>query len=582
MPVIPSTRSVFVRHVNALRRLAVRARLSPRKICVAALLEWQGLAFPLLPQTQDLLNEISQMRPKPEVVVFVDWLRQQSLNDSAYWLSSAYAALVSDEKRNSQAMFFTPPVLAERMIDQILAAGASLDNGVWQDPACGGGAFLLPVAQRMVKAMEKRLSSRELLLHIQANLRGTDIDDVLRVLSEEFIRMALVEHIATAGISLSFNVRQASGLQRFPEWSSPDVVICNPPYRKLTSKEVERLKSQFSTVMEGQTNLYALFMYEAVEIVRNGGVVGMLTPTSFLSGHDFKKLRAQLLSVAEITHLDFLSNRRSVFINVDQEAAITVFHCRPQLGHRRGTRISVLGQKGNFGYVGTCVLPADGSPWSAPRRSEHLLVTEAARHAQGRLADFGFHARVGPLVGYRDARRRYLRKPKAIKNFVPLVWATDISPLGIFQHQRPTKLKSRAPYVHARADDPWVINTPSVLLQRLTSNDQSHRLVAVAVPESWIRANGGFIAENHVIVLQQVEDRGWSPEQLAAILNSEPVDAVFRAVSGANNVSIYELKNLPLPIPSLLRQQMSVKKLSLDVALNEAYLACSPAIRAVA
>ncbi len=44
-----------------------------------------------------------------------------------------------------------------------------------------------------------------------------------------------------------------------------------------------------------------------------------------------------------------------------------------------------------------------------------------------------------------------------------------------------------------------------------------------------------------------------TPAQLAQILRSKPIDRLFRCISGANNVSVFELSQLPLPCPKNLQ-----------------------------
>jgi len=110
-----------------------------------------------------------------------------------------------------------------------------------------------------------------------------------------------------------------------------------------------------------------------------------------------------------------------------------------------------------------------------------------------------------------------------------------------------------------------VITKPAVLLQRLTSSNQKRRLVAAAVPEAWVAQFGGYVCENHVIVLEPTNKNAMTPEKLAAILNTQPVDRVFRAISWASNVAVSELDALLLPDPAHFKHMKSS-----GVGLNEA------------
>ncbi|WP_431287624.1 hypothetical protein [Roseateles chitinivorans] len=64
----------------------------------------------------------------------------------------------------------------------------------------------------------------------------------------------------------------------------------------------------------------------------------------------------------------------------------------------------------------------------------------------------------------------------------------------------------------------------------------------------------GFVAENHVVVLERVKqssdsESSISPETLLEVLRCEQVDRYFRCISGSTNVSVFELAQLPLPDP---------------------------------
>ncbi len=65
---------------------------------------------------------------------FAKWLSEEPFNEADYWLATAYAILVGDEVRTERALYFTPPLLAERVIDNLLQHGASLTTHRWHDP----------------------------------------------------------------------------------------------------------------------------------------------------------------------------------------------------------------------------------------------------------------------------------------------------------------------------------------------------------------------------------------------------------------------------------------------------------------
>jgi hypothetical protein len=81
--------------------------------------------------------------------------------------------------------------------------------------------------------------------------------------------------------------------------------------------------------------------------------------------------------------------------------------------------------------------------------------------------------------------------------------------------------------------------------------------VAVHVPKRIYEAYGGFVGENHVVILeQQTSTPELSPKELAELLRTPTVDRCFRCISGATNVSIFELNQLNLPEPGRLKRHI--------------------------
>lgn len=102
-----------------------------------------------------------------------------------------------------------------------------------------------------------------------------------------------------------------------------------------------------------------------------------------------------------------------------------------------------------------------------------------------------------------------------------------------------------------------MIKSPCVLLQRVTSNDQPRRLVAAIVSQDIFDTYGGFVGENHVVIIEQVVEKPeFTPTNLVELLSTYTVDRYFRCISGATNVSVFELNQLALPDPAILREAL--------------------------
>jgi adenine-specific DNA-methyltransferase len=94
-----------------------------------------------------------------------------------------------------------------------------------------------------------------------------------------------------------------------------------------------------------------------------------------------------------------------------------------------------------------------------------------------------------------------------------------------------------------------VVKQPCVLVQRTTAKEQPRRLIAAELPAHFIERHGGVVVENHLNMVRPAHHPAVDPAVLAALLNSEIVDQLFRCMNGSVAVSAFELEAMPLPAP---------------------------------
>ncbi|MDP9993832.1 adenine-specific DNA-methyltransferase [Variovorax boronicumulans] len=558
---VPSRQSLL-RGIKALGMRASELGLSPAHVAGTLLKSWCELDYSALPPSS--LSSSQDLARQPSVSKFVWALRRMPFIEASYWLSSAYSVLCETRHRQQLAMFFTPASLTKGLLDDLVDQGVDFASHSFFDPACGGAAFLAPIAQRMRADLRKRsLSSRQVLEHIEANLYGTDMDPVLCELSKHFLLMALEQEVSETGWVPAFKVHPADSLRELDRmFGTMDVVVCNPPYRKMVAKELEDIREAYADVIEAQPNLYGLFIGLCVRLLRPGGYVALVTPTSFLSGRYFSRLRTYLMRTTDVLHIGIVSDRSGVFIDVEQETALVVMHRRKAAvqGAAR-TQVSVVSVDGSYKGVGECVLPGMGRAWPIPRAVPDVPLLRACARSSFRLDDYGYRVRIGAYVWNRDIRPWYesLKDVKKVqaKTAVPLIWSRDISPIGLVDINAAVAHCGEHRFVDlGDRHHSSVVRRPAVVLQRVTSNDQPRRLVAAAVPQALYAQFGGFVGENHIVILEQQEGSTFSPVEMAQLMSTEPMDRYFRCISGANNVSAFELRQLALPDPTALLEHI--------------------------
>lgn len=554
------TQSRFLEFVRNLDLLGKALSGQPSEITAAALEVWFSRSFPRLSRFRPAAP--SRLVRSPVVESFGEVLSQQPLLEAAYYLGSAHAKLLHVEQRRALSMYFTPPSLVTRILDDLTAQGVQFDRERFLDPACGGAAFLVPIAIRIRSALRDRLRPAAIIARVEASLRGMDLDPTLCWLSQQLLRAVLYEEICTSGIEPNFAIRVGNSLTDASDlYGWADVVVCNPPYRKMSAEEVALLAGQFANVISSQPNLYGLFVALSLRFMSKRGVGVLVTPTSYLSGHTFSPLRKVLRESATIPSIGIVKEKDGVFLDVQQETALSMLRpCSSPVPQR--TEVALVSGTGLRTRIGDCELPVGGVAWPIPRAVSDVSLLAVARGFAHRLRDFGYEARVGNYVWNRDQRTAYSSQNVAQRfnrDAIPLLWSSDIKPGKSIHFDGAKKSRGERRFVVVRnAAHPSIIRRPCVLLQRVTSNDQPRRLVAAPVGPAFFREYGGFIGENHTITLVPVRARPeLPPSQLAALLSCSEIDRLFRCISGATNVSIFELNQLPLPDPAALRQRLT-------------------------
>lgn len=552
------------RRVRALGQVTEKCECDAPTLVGTILRLWCKTAFPALPKPSLPYSKV--LATEPQIAAFVAVLGQLSFLEATYWLSSAYAMLVDEAYRKKLAMFFTPASLTEGLLDDLAEQGVDFGNQSFMDPACGGAAFLAPIALRMRTALAAGGSTAlKTLKHIEKHLHGCDLDRTLCELSKHFLCMALHTEIQKTGYIPSFKVNLANSLtQLAARLGTVDVVVCNPPYRKMTSGELEPLRDTYADVIEAQANLYCLFIALCVRLLRIGGRAALVTPTSFLSGQYFGRLRRFLIRNTDVEHIGMVSDRQGVFIDVEQETALTVLRrCAEEDRTQVRANVSVVSGTGQYTSVGECILPNAGTVWPIPRSVEDVALLKTATLSRFRLSDYGYRVRIGAYVWNRDKRPKFesLQDARRVKahTAMPLMWSRDIVSGGIVRLEDTSVFDGEYRFVDlGDKEHTSVVKSPCVVMQRVTSNDQPRRLVAAAVSPGVFDTYGGFIGENHVVIIEAVSDKpALPPTKLAKLLSAHAVDRHFRCISGATNVSAFELNQLALPDPQALRAAIS-------------------------
>lgn len=244
-------------------------------------------------------------------------------------ISNIYQLFVAD----TASSIYTPPALVRLMLDEALS-WERLDElmdgeGVILDPACGSGVFLVEAYKRLVLHWRLRNGwarpDVDELRGLLTRVHGVDLEEGAVELAAFSLCLSLCDALEPAEIRSSVKLfPQLAG--KTLHWScfflakeekiieAPvSVVLGNPPFvSQLTTEGAERSYALYGKEVGhlADKQLAYLFLHEAMDLLAEGGILAMVSPSGFLYNQKAFAFRQDFFArwnVREI--LDFVSVR---------------------------------------------------------------------------------------------------------------------------------------------------------------------------------------------------------------------------------------------------------------------------------
>lgn len=227
----------------------------------------------------------------------------------------------------SHGVVYTPEPVANRILDEAgLGSAEALAAASVCDPACGDGAFLVPLAGRILRALPRREARAAL-----RRLVGADRDPKALAACRTRLNALLRAHDPGAWIpwkllekdALDPRALDSDALDSLP--GAFTHLVGNPPYVRVQNLEADgrkRIAGRFRLV-RGATDLYLVFFELGLRLLRPGGRLAFITPSSWLRSDSGTPFRAELTHRHRVVRiLDYGDHQ--AFPSVTTYTAITV------------------------------------------------------------------------------------------------------------------------------------------------------------------------------------------------------------------------------------------------------------------
>jgi len=420
------------------------------------------------------------------------------------------------------------------------------------DPGAGVGTLSAAVCQRVLR----QRSPRRLVFELWEN--DPNLEALLYTTMDR-----CREVLRAGGHEMEFTIRTEDYVLEHAQPSlfnngptpSFDLVIMNPPYYKVRKDSAHA--SVMEHVVHGQPNIYVLFMAAAVDLLTDGGEMVAITPRSYFNGPYFKRFRKWFFDRMVARQVHVFESRADAFKDDEVLQENVILLAERGGGPKDVTLTSSAGRQ--FHHVERHTVPyakvvEDTTGDHLIRVATSLLdreVIEALDALPHRFHELGFAISTGPVVTFRSTE--FLRDVRS-DDTAPLLWMHNVRP---FITQFPPKKNGKPTHILV-SDRSMRLLLPAkryVLLKRFTAKEERRRLVAGIVgPEDSYSEFVGL--ENHLNYVYRPSGELTEEESLglAAFFNSAFVDRYFRAISGSTQVNASEIRAMPIPCETTIRQ----------------------------
>ncbi len=189
---------------------------------------------------------------------------------------------------------FTPSKLADYLSNKLIGYYGDLSNKIIVDPACGDGSLLVSIAKQSNSDIEKLVgfdTNEKYIIQTKKNLAEIGNSNY-EIENEDF---------------LEISSRQNDLFLNNTFYNYADIVIANPPYvrtQNLGSEKSKQIAKNFN--LSGKVDLYYPFLIGMTNILKKGGILGVITSNRYLttkSGSDIRKFLLENYDILEIIDL---------------------------------------------------------------------------------------------------------------------------------------------------------------------------------------------------------------------------------------------------------------------------------------
>lgn len=249
---------------------------------------------------------------------------------------------------------FTPPMVVNLMLDQVMPLNALTGNETILDPSCGSGIFLVSAFRRLIhvwcdKRGWQRPTPQDLNDLLSKTIFGIELQEQASELASFSLALAICDALQPNVIwkQLKFNKLLKTNIfagdycdhidaakMKTPEGKGFDIVIGNPPFMSSLTPSMKKKVLQYNYNIPDSQSAYFFLLDCSIRALKKNGRICILQNAGFLYNENVGNFRNTFFSkVFTEGILDFVSVR-GIFKGADVKIiAVLAKNCKPETGH---------------------------------------------------------------------------------------------------------------------------------------------------------------------------------------------------------------------------------------------------------
>ncbi|WP_159469126.1 Eco57I restriction-modification methylase domain-containing protein [Dyadobacter sp. 3J3] len=229
-------------------------------------------------------------------------------------------------KHKTLGQVFTPTWIVKEILNLIGYNDDSILDKYILEPSSGDGVFLIEIVERYINVcLNNKLETNQIIDRLEKYIYGVELDKLEFDKSIENLDR-FVEKKLSISKKINWKIYNQNTLDFFKEHLNFfDFIAGNPPYiriHNLDTKTRDILKRDF-LFSEGTVDIYLSFFEMGFKMLKRTGLLGYITPNSYLHNSSYKLFREYLKNKKIVkTLIDFKANK--VFKSFSTYTAITI------------------------------------------------------------------------------------------------------------------------------------------------------------------------------------------------------------------------------------------------------------------